>query len=135
MSLDNIGGINNAQQPNMKYDKTDIQKAMMNDNAIFNESENAVGKFIEIFDPDTNTIHTLVDYDKDGKVDAYARQEFDNENGKSVEYFDEDFDGEFDQTTYIRNTGNNSVILSFDYDGDGKVDDIHYSEIEQHEDE
>ncbi len=127
MSLENVGGVNNATQ-GIKYDKTDIQKAMMKESSIVRQSENENGKFVEIIDRETNTRYLLADRDKDGTFDD-CRMEIDDGNPETrTVYDDNDFDGTFDSITSFRSLDNGDKIMAVDRNADGEVDDILYLE-------
>lgn len=127
MSLDNIGGVNNAAQ-GIKYDKTDIQKTMMKESSIVRQSENENGKFVEIIDTETGKSYLLADRDFDGVFDD-CRMEIDDGNPETrTVYDDDDFDGTFDSVTSFRNLDNGDTLMAVDRDADGEVDDILYLE-------
>ena len=132
MSLDNIGGINNAAQ-GIKYDKTEIKQAMMKDSSIVRQSENKNGKFVEIIDTETGRSYLLADRDGDGVFDD-CRMEIDDGNPDTrTVYDDNDFDGTFDSVTSFRNLDNGDALMAIDRNADGEVDDVLYLESKENQ--
>ncbi len=121
MSINSVNGANGNQ-----YDKNEIRDVMLKDSAEVTEIVDEDGRHIDIFDPETNTLHTLVDLDNDGTIDAYRKQ-IRNSNNNSLEVLDDvDFDGTFDKKLDGKNMGDGNYTCAIDYDNDGNIDEYKY---------